>query len=187
MSTDATALHERAIRVLPGGVTAGARANAALGHPFYVSRADGPFVYDQNGRRLIDLCMSNGATLLGHGHPAVADAVRRALELGIACAYDGEPQVRLAERLVAQIPSFELVRFTGSGTEASQYLVRIARRYRPQANTQVRGEFPRLQRCALLQLLADPGRCRGVRIACDPSGNVRPAARGCQGDSGAAV
>ena len=127
MSTDATALHERAIRVLPGGVTAGARANAALGHPFYVSRADGPFVYDQDGRRLIDLCMSNGATLLGHGHPAVADAVRRALELGIACAYDGEPQVRLAERLVAQIPSFDMVRFTGSGTEACQYVVRIAR------------------------------------------------------------
>ncbi len=122
-------LYERAQRVLPGGVTAGARANAALGQPFYVSRAEGPFVYDLAGHRYVDLCTSNGATLLGHGHPAVTAAVRRALELGVGCAYDGEAQVSLAERLVAQIPSFEMVRFTTTGTEAISYALRIARTY----------------------------------------------------------
>ena len=127
MTAEAAGLYERARRVLPGGVTAGARANSALGRPFYVARADGPFVYDPDGRRYVDLCMSNGATLLGHGHPAVSAAVRRALDLGIACGYDGEAQVALAERLAAQIPSFELVRFTGSGTEATHYAVRVAR------------------------------------------------------------
>src|SRR5207248_2179739 len=61
--------------------------------------------------------------------PAVVAAVGRALELGIACAYDGEAQVALAERLVAQIPAFEMVRFTTTGTEATAYALRVARTY----------------------------------------------------------
>jgi glutamate-1-semialdehyde 2,1-aminomutase len=122
-------LYERAQRVLPGGVTAGARANPALGRPFYVAGARGPLVVDPGGATLIDMCMSNGATLLGHGHPAIAAAILRALDLGVACAYDGEHQIALAERLVAEIPSFEMVRFTGTGTEAAQYALRIARAY----------------------------------------------------------
>lgn len=124
-----TDLFERASRVLPGGVTAAARANPALGRPFYVAGAEGPYLQGEDGRRYLDLCMSNGATLLGHAHPAVAQAVRRAVELGLACAYDGETQVRLAERLVEQIPAFEMVRFTTSGTEATFYPLRIARAY----------------------------------------------------------
>jgi len=122
-------MRERARRVLPGGVTAGARANRALGRPFYVERAEGPFVHDPDGRRYIDTCTSNGAVLLGHGHPAVVEAVRRAAEMGFACAYDGEAQVSLAERLVEGVPSFEMVRFTTTGTEATFYAVRIARAY----------------------------------------------------------
>jgi glutamate-1-semialdehyde 2,1-aminomutase len=124
---DASPLFARAQRVLPGGVTAAARANPALGRPFYVSRAEGPFVFAADGQRYVDLCMSNGATLLGHGHPNIVAAVRRAAELGFACGYDGEPQVRLAERLVEQIPAFEQVRFTTSGTEATFYALRVAR------------------------------------------------------------
>jgi glutamate-1-semialdehyde 2,1-aminomutase len=124
-----TDLYERARQVLPGGVTAAARANAALGQPFYVARAEGPFLYGVDGQRYLETCMSNGATLLGHAHPQIADAVRRAVDLGLACAYDGEAQISLAERLVAQVPSFELVRFTTSGTEATFYAVRIARAY----------------------------------------------------------
>lgn len=120
-------LYARAQRVLPGGVTAAARANPALGHPRYIASATGPFIVDVDGRRLIDLCMSNGATLLGHAHPAVVAAVQRALAWGMACAYDGEAQVALAERLAAQIPAIEMVRFTTSGTEATFYAVRIAR------------------------------------------------------------
>ena len=122
-------LYERARRVLPGGVTAAARANPALGRPLYVSRAEGPFLYEMDGRRLIETSMSNGASLLGHGHPGVKAAVQQALEMGIACMADGEPQVRLAERLVEQVPCFEMVRFTTSGTEATWYAARIARAY----------------------------------------------------------
>lgn len=125
----ASSLYERARQVLPGGVTAAARANPALGEPFYVERAEGPFLFGVDGRRFVETCMSNGATLLGHAHPKVAEAIRRAVDLGLACAYDGEVQVSLAERLVAQIPSFEMVRFTTSGTEATFYAIRIARAY----------------------------------------------------------
>jgi glutamate-1-semialdehyde 2,1-aminomutase len=126
---DVAGLYRRAGAVLPGGVTAGARANPALGQPFYVDRAEGPFVFDPAGRRYIDLCTSNGATLLGHAHPAVAEAVRAGLARGIACGYDGEAQIALAERLVQSIPAFEMVRFTTTGTEAAAYAVRIARTY----------------------------------------------------------
>ena len=120
-------LYERARRVLPGGVTAGARANRALGRPFYIERGEGPFVFDPEGKRYIDVCTSNGASLLGHGHPAVVAAVRSALDRGLVCAYDGSAQVTLAERLVDQVPSLEMVRFTTTGTEATHYAVRIAR------------------------------------------------------------
>jgi glutamate-1-semialdehyde 2,1-aminomutase len=122
-------LYERARRVLPGGVTAAARANPALGQPLYVSRAEGALLFDLAGRRLVDTSMSNGASLLGHAHPRVVAAVNDALALGIACMADGEPQVRLAERLVEQVPCFEMVRFTTSGTEATWYAARIARAY----------------------------------------------------------
>lgn len=128
MGNDATSdLYERARRVLPGGVTAAARANAALGHPFYIERAAGAFVYGSDGREYIDVCNSNGGTLLGHGHPAICAALAQAAERGLACAYDGTAQITLAERLVEQIPAFEMVRFTTTGTEATLYAVRIAR------------------------------------------------------------
>jgi glutamate-1-semialdehyde 2,1-aminomutase len=123
------ALYERARKVLPGGVTAAARVNSALGRPFYVSRAEGAYLYDTEGRPFVETSMSNGASLLGHGHGRVVAAVQRALELGIACMADGEPQVALAERLVAQVPCLEMVRFTTTGTEATSYAARIARAY----------------------------------------------------------
>lgn len=121
--------YERAAHVLPGGVTAAARVNAALGHPFYVSRAEGAYLYDLGSRGYVDTSTSNGASLLGHGHPRIKAAVQQALDMGIACMYDGEPQVRLAERLCEQIPCYEMVRFTTTGTEATHYVVRIARAY----------------------------------------------------------
>jgi glutamate-1-semialdehyde 2,1-aminomutase len=129
MTTPSPDLYERARRVLPGGVTAAARANAALGRPLYIERAAGSRVYDSDGRALIDMCMSNGGTLLGHGHPGVVAALTEAAQRGLACGYDGEAQIALAERLVAQIPAFEMVRFTTTGTEATLYAVRIARAY----------------------------------------------------------
>jgi glutamate-1-semialdehyde 2,1-aminomutase len=120
-------LWERARQRLPGGVNAAARIHASLGRPLLVDRAEGGRLWDVDGRAYIDLNMSFGASLLGHGHPAVKAAVAHALELGIMCGYETEAQVRLAERLCDLIPSAELVRFAGSGTETTWHALRTAR------------------------------------------------------------
>jgi glutamate-1-semialdehyde 2,1-aminomutase len=113
--------------VLPGGVTASARVHPSLGRAFLVSRGAGGRVWDVDGREFIDLNMSFGASLLGHGHAAVVEAIARASELGLMCGYDSEFQTRLAERLTDIIPSAELVRFAGSGTETTWHALRTAR------------------------------------------------------------
>src|SRR5215213_11592217 len=94
--TSAETLYADAQRYFPGGVTATARANPAIGRPFYVARGDGPYVYDLDGHEYVDLCISHGASLLGHNHPRIRDAVARALELGVICAYETEYHVTLA-------------------------------------------------------------------------------------------
>jgi glutamate-1-semialdehyde 2,1-aminomutase len=130
----AEALYARAVRVLPGGVTASARLLPDSGRPFYLARGEGAYVYDLEGRRYLDGLNSHGATLLGHGHPAVAGAVRRVLELGTLCAAEHPLQVELAERLAGIVPCAEQVRFTTSGTETTWHAVRVARGYTGRAH-----------------------------------------------------
>jgi glutamate-1-semialdehyde 2,1-aminomutase len=125
----AEALYARAARVLPGGVTASARLLPDTGRPFYIARGAGAYVYDLQGRRFLDGLNSHGATLLGHGHPAIARAVQGVLELGVLCAAEHPLQVALAERLAGIIPCAEQVRFTTSGTETTWHAVRVARGY----------------------------------------------------------
>ncbi len=114
-------------RYLPGGVSATARANAAVGHPLYVARGDGARVVDIEGNTLIDMCISHGASLLGHDHRAIKAAVHEALEQGIICAYETEDHALLAEQVVQMIPCADLVRFAGSGTETVMHGLRLAR------------------------------------------------------------
>ncbi len=123
------ALYKRARRVLPGGVNASARFNPALQHPLFMERGEGAYLYDVDGHRYIDYNMSHGASLLGHGHPAVIAAVREVLEKGILCACETAIQVEVAEQLIRLFPGSEMVRFTGSGTEATWHALRIARAY----------------------------------------------------------
>lgn len=114
-------------RVLPGGVNAAARFNRALGRPFLTLRGQGPRVTDVDGRTYIDLETSFGASLLGHAHPAVVTAVQAGIDAGILCGHDGPAQIRVAQRLTQLIPSAEMVRFSGSGTETTWHAARIAR------------------------------------------------------------
>jgi glutamate-1-semialdehyde 2,1-aminomutase len=120
-------LYDLARQYLPGGVCASARVNKALGHPFYVSRGDGAMVYDLDGRGYVDMCMSHGASLLGHNHPRIKAAVSQALDLGIICAYETEYHSALARRVTELVPCAEMVRFAGSGTETVMHAVRLAR------------------------------------------------------------
>jgi glutamate-1-semialdehyde 2,1-aminomutase len=125
--TSAETLFELAQRYFPGGVTATARANPAIGRPFYISRGDGAYVYDLDGREYVDMCISHGASLLGHNHPRIRAAVACALELGVVCAYETEHHVALAQLIAEMVPCAEMVRFAGSGTESVMHALRLAR------------------------------------------------------------
>jgi glutamate-1-semialdehyde 2,1-aminomutase len=112
---------------LPGGVSATARANRAIGHPLYLSHGAGARVFDLDGRSYVDMCISHGASLLGHGHPAIRAAVQQALDIGVICAYETVHQAQLAQQLSEIVPCAEQVRFAGSGTETVMHGLRLAR------------------------------------------------------------
>ena len=122
-------LWERANRVMPGGVNASARMNNALGHPLFFERGEGAYLYDVDGYRYIDYCTSHGASLLGHGHPAITAAVQDVLAVGGLLACELELQVDVAERLLGLFPGMDMLRYTCSGTETTWHALRIARAY----------------------------------------------------------
>jgi glutamate-1-semialdehyde 2,1-aminomutase len=121
--------YQRACHSLAGGVSSSTRKNQALGHAMYFARARGCRLWDLDGREYIDLCASHGAALLGHNHPRVRTAVLEALARGAPCSYENEQHAALAELLCRTVPCCELVRFTGSGTEATMHCLRLARAY----------------------------------------------------------
>jgi glutamate-1-semialdehyde 2,1-aminomutase len=121
-------LFERAQRVIPGGVNSPVRAFKAVGgRPYFVDRAEGPYVWDVEGRRYIDLVQSYGAIIAGHAHPSIVDAVQRAARDGTSFGAPTAREVLLAEQLSARLPSCELVRLVSSGTEATMSAIRVAR------------------------------------------------------------
>ena len=120
-------LFEQAQQVLAAGVSAGMRVNPYLGKPLFIERGEGAYLYDVDGRRLIDFNLSNGAALLGHDHPAVKEAVIHGVELGIICAAETPFHEQLAARMVEIIPAAERVRFSSVGTEATVVALRVAR------------------------------------------------------------
>jgi glutamate-1-semialdehyde 2,1-aminomutase len=120
---------ERASRFLAGGVSSSTRVNQALGHPLYFDRAAGCRVWDLDGREYIDLCCSHGATLLGHGDERIQAAVEATQARGAACSYESDLHAQLAELLCQSVPCLDLVRFTGSGTEATMHCLRLARAF----------------------------------------------------------
>ncbi|MEJ7845753.1 MAG: glutamate-1-semialdehyde 2,1-aminomutase [Acidimicrobiales bacterium] len=122
------ALFARAQRVLPGGVSSPVRAFRSVGGtPYFVERADGPYVTDVEGTRYIDLVQSYGAIIAGHAHPAIVEAVQRAAADGTSYGAPTEREVLLGESICHRIPTCELVRLVSSGTEATMSAVRVAR------------------------------------------------------------
>jgi glutamate-1-semialdehyde 2,1-aminomutase len=128
-TTEADRLLEAARRHLPGGVSAAARVHASLGRPVFIESGEGAWLTDVDGQRFLDLETSFGAALLGQGHPAVVAAVGRALADGVLTGHETRHQGALAERLAALVPSAEMTRFAGSGTETTWHAARIARAY----------------------------------------------------------
>jgi len=121
-------LYQRALAVIPGGVSSPVRAfNAVGGTPFFVERAEGAYLFDTDGNRYLDFVQSWGASILGHAHPAIVGAVQRAAEAGTSYGAPTEREVELAEAIVARVPSVDKVRLVSSGTEATMTAVRLAR------------------------------------------------------------
>jgi glutamate-1-semialdehyde 2,1-aminomutase len=126
-ASQSDALFDFASRYLVAGVSGSARLNAALGRPLYLSRGDGCRLYDVDGRAYIDYNLSHGATFLGHNHPAVREAIQRALDMGVICAYETEYHSRLGELISRAVPCAEQLRFANSGSEATLAAIRVAR------------------------------------------------------------
>ena len=123
-----SALFERARRVIPGGVNSPVRSFRSVGgHPYFVARGEGAYVWDADGNRLLDYVQSYGASILGHAHPAVVAAVTEAASRGTTFGAPTEGEVRLAEAICARVDGCEQVRLVSSGTEAAMSAVRVAR------------------------------------------------------------
>jgi len=123
-----TALFERAKKLIPGGVNSPVRAFKAVGGtPRFVQRAQGAYFWDADGQRYIDYIGSWGPMILGHGHPAVVEAVQKAVLEGFSYGAPTEREVELAEEIVKLVPSIEMVRLVSSGTEATMSVIRLAR------------------------------------------------------------
>ena len=123
-----TALFERAKKVIPGGVNSPVRAFKAVGGtPRFVQRANGAYFWDADGKRYIDYIGSWGPMILGHGHPAVLEAVQKAMLDGFSFGAPTEREVELAEEIIKLVPSIEMLRLVSSGTEATMSALRLAR------------------------------------------------------------
>lgn len=121
-------LFERAKRVIPGGVNSPVRAFRAVGGtPRFVKRAQGAYFWDANDQRYIDYIGSWGPMILGHGHPAVVEAVQKAVLEGFSFGAPTEREIELAEEIIKFVPSMEMVRLVSSGTEAGMSAIRLAR------------------------------------------------------------
>ena len=113
---------------IPGGVNSPVRAFGAVdGDPVFVTRANGSWIEDVDGNRYIDYVQSWGASILGHAHPAIVEAVQRAAADGTSFGAPTAREVELAEVICDRVPSVEKVRLVSSGTEAAMTAVRLAR------------------------------------------------------------
>jgi glutamate-1-semialdehyde 2,1-aminomutase len=121
------ALYERAKSVLPNGI--GRAGIPFIHYPVFVEHAAGQYLYDADGRQILDLWNAASSLPLGHSHPAVVGALQEQLSRGIGMGVPGAPEIVLAELLRARVPSMEKMRFTASGTEATMFAVRLARAF----------------------------------------------------------
>ena len=121
-------LFARAQLVIPGGVNSPVRAFRAVGGtPRFIQRGHGAYIWDAEGKKYIDYIGSWGPMILGHGHPAVLEAVQKAALDGFSFGAPTEREIELAEAIIALVPSVEQVRLVSSGTEAGMSALRLAR------------------------------------------------------------
>lgn len=130
MTTQSEKLFSRAQITIPGGVNSPVRAFKAVGGtPRFITKADGPYMWDVDGNRYIDYVCSWGPMVLGHNNPQVRQAVIDAAEFGLSYGAPTEAEIHMAELVNKLVPSMEMVRMVNSGTEATMSAIRLARGY----------------------------------------------------------
>lgn len=121
-------LFERAKAVLPGGVNSPVRAFLSVGGtPYFVKKARGAYIWDEDDNTYVDFVQSYGASILGHADPVVIAAIQEAATEGTTFGAPTRREVELAELLCSWVPGLEMVRMTSSGTEATMSAIRVAR------------------------------------------------------------
>ncbi|MFW6053588.1 MAG: glutamate-1-semialdehyde 2,1-aminomutase [Persicimonas sp.] len=128
MLTNSQKLLERAQKVIPGGVNSPVRAFTSVGGtPPFIKKAEGPYVFDEDGNRYIDFVLSWGPAILGHANPKVVEAAQQAVANGSSFGAPTKREVEMAEMLVERVPGMDVVRLVNSGTEACMSAIRVAR------------------------------------------------------------
>ena len=123
-------LYRQAEQIIPGGVNSPVRSCRAVGtHPLFIARGLGSKIFDVDGNTYIDYVGSWGPLILGHAHPEVVEAIKKAAELGTSFGIPTTLEVELAQMITKLVPSMEMVRMVNSGTEATMSAIRVARGY----------------------------------------------------------
>lgn len=121
-------LFHEATQYIPGGVNSPVRAFKSVGgDPVFVKKAEGPYLYDEDGNKLIDYINSWGPMILGHANKKVVDAVIERTKLGTSFGTPTEIETEIAKLAVSMVPNIDKIRFVNSGTEACMSAVRLAR------------------------------------------------------------
>lgn len=171
-TTRSQELYERALRVLPGGVS----RNTVLRrpHPFYAVEGSGCRVTDVEGVRRIDFANNMCSLIHGHAHPAIVEAVGEQLRRGTAFTFATEIEVEFAEHLCARSPGLEKIRFVNSGTEAVMSCLKAARAFTGRAKiAKVEGAYHGLYDYAEVSQTSNPSNWGEARRP-----NSNPVSRG---------
>tara|TARA_Y100000768_G_scaffold134452_1_gene100158 strand:+ start:1138 stop:2427 length:1290 start_codon:yes stop_codon:yes gene_type:complete len=129
-NTESHKLFNDAKKLMPGGVNSPVRSFKAVGGiPHFISRGDGPFIFDEDNNKFIDFTCSWGPLILGHNNNLVKESIKEVLEFGTSFGTPTRRENLLAKLIIDSVKSIEKVRFVNSGTEATMSAVRLARGY----------------------------------------------------------
>ncbi len=129
MNTTFDSYWNEAQQSLVGGVSSSFRYNPFTDRPMYLSKAEGPYIYDLDGNKFIDFFMGHGACTLGHNRPEIAEAMKQVFDIGFFAEFDHPLTSQLAKKITQNIPAAERVRYVNSGSEATLLSIRLARGY----------------------------------------------------------
>lgn len=123
-------LFSKAINIIPGGVNSPVRAFKSVGgNPLFIKQAFGSKLIDEDENEFIDYVGSWGPMILGHGFPAVVEAIEKQVKIGTSFGAPTRLEVEMAELIINAMPNIEMVRMVNSGTEATMSAIRLARAY----------------------------------------------------------